>query len=581
VNATAFDSVLPQLIPASLPGWIRAFLARVLKFDELAGTYARIRAETDLLSDALLRELGARYSITGQCRERIPKTGPAVIVANHPTGMLEGAVLVSLLRSIRGDVRFLANRMLASIPELSGLVIPVEVLEGPGARSVNLAGMRAALGHLVRGGLVVVFPAGEVSHYQWRAREVADPRWNPVAARLIALAARRGASPEAVPVNLTGSNSAWFHIAGMIHPRLRTAMLVRELMNKRAAVVEVRVGAPVPAQSLLKLPGDVARTDYLRRRTQLLASVPPKPWKAPVAEPAEAEPMRREIAALDAGRMLASSGVLEVYLAESSLIPHVLHEIGRLREVTFRAAGEGTGRALDLDRFDRHYLHLFVWNRQRSEVVGAYRIGTTAQDLYTATLFRFGDEFRRRLGDALELGRSFVRAEYQRSFSPLLLLWKGIGRFVSENPQYRILFGPVSISDAYQAASRELMLSYLERRATLDDWRRLVHARNAPPKPRLDAFCRDIEELSEIIGGLEPDRRGVPVLLRHYLKLGGKLVGFNIDPEFSNAVDGLILVDLTRTEPKLLARYLGKPEAKRFLAYQKGLYGTHEIVHLH
>jgi putative hemolysin len=250
--------------------------------------------------------------------------------------------------------------------------------------------------------------------------------------------------------------------------------------------------------------------------------------------------------------------------------------------MTFRGAGEGTGRPLDLDRFDRHYLHLFVWNAAKQEVVGAYRLTGTdhagLDGLYTATLFRFGEEFLRAMGPALELGRSFVRPEYQKAFAPLLLLWKGIGKYVARNPRYRVLFGPVSISNQYQAASRELMVAFLERRASLRDWLSLVRARHAPPKPRLNVYCTGVDELSELVSELEPNRAGVPVLLRQYLKLGGKLLGFNVDPEFSNALDGLIVVDLARTEPKLLERYLGKPEAAGFLAYQKGLHGTLETV---
>jgi putative hemolysin len=176
------------------------------------------------------------------------------------------------------------------------------------------------------------------------------------------------------------------------------------------------------------------------------------------------------------------------------------------------------------------------------------------------------------MGPALELGRSFIRAEYQRSFSPLLLLWKGIGRYLARNPQYKVLFGPVSISNQYQSISRELMVSFLEREASLRDWMGLVTTRN--PLRRLHnsqvpGEALDLDDLSAVVSDLEPSRAGVPVLLRHYLKLGGKLLGFNVDPKFSNTLDGLILVDLTKTEPRLLERYLGKAETAAFLAFSK------------
>jgi putative hemolysin len=208
--------------------------------------------------------------------------------------------------------------------------------------------------------------------------------------------------------------------------------------------------------------------------------------------------------------------------------------------------------------------------------VGAYRLAGTDvnRDLYTGTLFKYGDEFLDRVGPALELGRSFVRAEYQKGFAPLLALWKGIGAYVGRNPKYKILFGPVSISNQYQAVSRELMVSFLERRSSLREFAGLIASRNPfkrrSRQPLLPSRDFDFEDLSDCVSDLEPSRVGVPVLLRQYLKLGGKLLGFNVDPEFSDTLDGLIVVDLTKTDPRLLERYLGKAEALEFLQYQKG-----------
>ena len=209
--------------------------------------------------------------------------------------------------------------------------------------------------------------------------------------------------------------------------------------------------------------------------------------------------------------------------------------------------------------------------------------GSAFAVLYTATLFQYGGAFLDRLGPALELGRSFVRQEYQKGFAPLLLLWKGIGAYVGRNPQYKILFGPVSISNQYEAVSRELMVSFLEKYALLHDWAGLVRNRCAfrsrllrgAHRPAFPASGFDIEDLSAMVGDLERKNTGVPVLLRQYLRLGGKLLGFNVDPKFANALDGLILVDLAKTEPKLLQRYLGTREANAFLEFQKGNHGTH------
>jgi putative hemolysin len=413
-----------------------------------------------------------------------------------------------------------------------------------------------------------------VSHWRWRDRGIADPDWNPAVARI----ARMAGAPV-VPVYIGGANGALFQAAGLAHPRLRTALLARELLNKRGRTVEVRIGSPVTREKLAAIPTAREQVDYLRCRTYLLGRRERRQAQAvqaaPIAHPIDADVLAGEIAALTP---LDRSGDLEVYLAAAAEIPKTLVEIARLREVTFRAAGEGTGKPLDLDRFDRHYLHLFVWHARRREIAGAYRLAPTdsarRHGLYTETLFHYRADFLDRLGPAIELGRSFVRAEYQKGFAPLLLLWKGIGAFLRRNPRYTILFGPVSISNQYAAASRELMVGFLERYAMLRGWTGMVRGRRpfqrASSAEGLPTSGMDVEDLGEILGDIEEKPTGVPVLLRQYLRLGGKLLGFNVDTKFANALDGLILVDLTKTEPKLLERYLGK----------KGTNGTYQSISL-
>jgi putative hemolysin len=286
-----------------------------------------------------------------------------------------------------------------------------------------------------------------------------------------------------------------------------------------------------------------------------------------------------EVVKLDPGRTLVDAGEFSVLQARAAEIPNALHEIGRLREITFRACGEGTGKSIDLDLFDDHYWHLFVWNKTTREIVGAYRFGASGEILpragvkgfYTATLFHWKRDFLARIGPALELGRSFVRCEYQRNFAPLLLLWKGIGQFLVRNPQYKVLFGPVSISNEYTTASRQLIVLFLSTFRQSSDLAPLVRPRR-PFRRRPSKLARelvgatvaDIEELSALIADVEMDRKGVPILLKQYLKLGGELVTFNVDPKFANALDGLIVVDLRKTDVRLLERYMGKEGAAAF-----------------
>lgn len=587
MNRTALSSLIPGLLPFPLPGPVDRMIETALGFRQIGSAYDELRqTSTDRpISERLLRKFEINTRVAQQDLSRIPCTGPVLIVVNHPFGILDGAVLAAVLASVRSDVKIFANELLASIPEIRDLLIPVDTLGGRSAARRNASSIKASIDFLAAGGLLVAFPAGEVSHFQWLKRSVTDSVWNPAIAAILRMAHRRGASVSVVPAFVDGSNSAVFQAAGFLHPCLRTLLLGRELLNKRGRTVELRIGSPISSEKIFALPTDEERIEYLRWRTYLLASRNAyKPRTAlpmhkhgiagvqPVIDPVPAESMALEVAALAPGGRLAGSAELSVYVAKAGEVPTTLREIGRLREIAFRAAGEGTGQAVDLDEFDAQYLHLFIWNEKKSEVVGAYRLAGTdeVRQMYTATLFQYGPEFLDRMGPALELGRSFVRVEYQRAFQPLLLLWKGIGAYVARNRRYRVLFGPVSISNEYQALSRRLIVSFLERHALLREWMGLIGTRKPfrhSPEPNTGL---DLDDLSALVSDLEPSQPGIPVLLRQYLKLGGKLLGFNVDPQFANVLDGLILVDLTKTEPKLLERYLGKPEAAQFLAFQKG-----------
>jgi putative hemolysin len=288
--------------------------------------------------------------------------------------------------------------------------------------------------------------------------------------------------------------------------------------------------------------------------------------------------LEEEIARLGAGSLLAASGKFEVRVAEARQIPGVLREIGRLREVTFRACGEGTRKPLDLDSFDHHYLHLILWDKDVRRIVGAYRMGRADRilkakgipGLYTSTLFKYSQPFFQEMGPALEMGRSFIRPEYQKSYQPLLLLWKSIANFASLHHQYQRLFGVVSMSNDYRGLSKALVVKHLRGRhshPSLARWAEPRHPFQTDPGKLLkvlpqETWDHDTEEVSRWVSALEPDGKGIPVLIRHYLKLGAKFAGFNVDPKFNRALDALMVVDLTQTDPIRLERYTGSKESK-------------------
>ena len=346
--------------------------------------------------------------------------------------------------------------------------------------------------------------------------------------------------------------------------------------------VPVRASSGYPLSRLSQLLDD--------RIKDVLATFGPKPF---LADPASASGMaeirpaipaallKAEIEALPAEQHLIISGQFLVCCAHAEQFPWCLQEIGRLREMTFRAAGEGTGKASDVDHFDAYYLHLFVWDTKSGAIVGAYRLGVADEivarygkpGLYTQSLFSYGDRALEAMNPAIELGRSFVRAEYQRSFAPLMLLWRGIGRFIVQHPQYAILFGAVSISNDYEPASRRLIVDFLSANNIEKNLARHVKPRRpfrhsaTPGYDRAEfAALNDIEDVSRMVRQIERDNKGVPILLKQYLKLGGRLLAFNADKHFNDALDGLIMVDLRASDPRVLARYMGEEGATAFLS---------------
>lgn len=565
---------------AGLPG----FAGKFIPMEQARELYRRVRsAPQGFRLEALLAEMKVKLDVQPADLERIPSKGPLVAVANHPFGVLDGAALAVLLSRVRPDVRILTNSLLEGIPELHEHCIFVDPFRTPSSADKNLKPLKQAMEWLRQGGALAVFPAGEVSQWNVREAQVTDPAWNTVAARLV-----RKTGASALPVYFCGRNSVAFQLLGLINPKLRTLFLLQEFLQQREKDVQIRIGGAIPAELIANLDSDEEATEYLRLRTYLLSyrgrktiSFPTKmlaalPRKAQeeIAPEVPSSFVINDIAALPAERLLVENADFAVYAARSSELPHALEELGRLREITFRAAGEGTGRSTDLDHFDAYYWHLLLWNKEKQELAGAYRAGNTDEiirahgikGLYTNTVFRYDEQLFLKIGSALELGRSFVRLEYQRQYAPLLLLWKGIARFVAAHPETPVLFGAVSISNEYSSLSREMIVRYFEQREDGREFADLIHARTPFRAPRLrrwdcGAICgalRDLDELAEPVSDVEADGKGLPILLKQYAKVGGRLVGFNLDRKFSDVVDGLVIVDLRQTDPAVLERYMGK-----------------------
>ncbi|MDZ7815239.1 MAG: GNAT family N-acyltransferase [Planctomycetota bacterium] len=543
-------------IKSKVLGLARTVLEHTLKFPQLNKLYREIAEREDdrHFCDRLLEALNVEIKTGKGEIDRIPEEGPVVVVANHPFGAIEGALLASLLLKRRPDVKILTNSLLGHVPDLDDLCIYVDPFGKKESVASNARPLVNAIKWVRNGGLLAVFPSGEVSHLQVTKRKIIDPPWLQTVGRIIQ---KTGAI--ALPIYFQGSNSFLFQVAGLVHKRLRTVMLPREFLNKKNKVFRVAVGNPIPRRKLDSFESEAELTEYLRKRTYLLqnkflketrgggASSDSREEKLEkIVEPLPPEEVHGELNSLDDDCLLVEGYGFQVFCERGDRIPALMHEIGRLREITFRKVGEGTGLKIDTDEFDKDYYQLFVWDPKKENIVGAYRIGRIDKiierkglnGLYINTLYEFDEELFDSIDNSLELGRSFVVPEYQRSFAPLMLLWKGIGHFTCAHPEYRYLVGPVSINDNYSIFSRQLMISYLKETNFLHELAKHVKPRS-PFKNRkikgyktgpISSMVTDIEELSNLITDFEDMQNSVPVLLRQYLKLGGKILAFNVDP---------------------------------------------------
>jgi putative hemolysin len=569
-------NVTTKLAPVPPP------LAAITGLNKLSVLYDSMpRTSDEPFFETIRRSLGLAVDVSAEDLAKIPASGPVVVVANHPFGAAEGIVLARILGTARADVRLLANHLLGRIPELRDDLILVDPFH-PGTATENVRGIRHAVAHLRRGGMLATFPSGTVSHLQLDRFSIADPQWNPHIARLI-----RRTNATVLPVYFPGANGPLFQLAGLVHPALRTALLPHALLDRRHTRIAMRIGRPIPFARLAHIDSDSELIEHLRRRTYVLADrgsavaetkVPARREQATIAPAVSPETLAREVASLPRESVLASSGELDVILAPASRIPRVLQEIGRLREVTFRAAGEGSGKALDLDAHDAFYLHLFLWNRETNELAGAYRLGLVddivprygVSGLYTASLFRYSPMFFKHLGaNAVEMGRSWVRPEYQKSYAPLLLLWKGIATFAARDPKHCVLFGPASISNEYNPRSRAMLAKYLMSDVAAAELVPHVKSRTPFRGPKHLDVPNDFDEMQELLQEIENGQRAVPVLLRQYLNVGGRVAGLNVDRDFADVLDALIVVDLRTTPDKALTRYMGAEALRAFRAFHQ------------
>ncbi|TDI72906.1 MAG: lysophospholipid acyltransferase family protein [Bacteroidetes bacterium] len=546
-------------------GWL---LMKVLKISAINKVYDKHKHLKDLnFMNALLSEFEIRFEIPEEDLRRLPKTGPFISISNHPLGGIDGILLLKLLLEHRPDFKIIANFLLHRVESMKPYVMPVNPFETHKDAKSSLMGFKTALQHLRDGHPLGIFPAGEVSTYR-DGRLVVDKPWEVAAMKLV-----KKAEVPVVPIYFHAKNSKLFYRLAKISDKLRTAKLPSELLTQKERLIKVRIGNPISIKDQLEHESLDDFTEFLRKKTyvlskpfqkkKLLENIPKK-LKFPklpkkIAGPVPVEVMEREIKELHRNdKRLLQSKNYEVYLAAAENIPNILQEIGRLREITFREVGEGTNKATDLDHFDAYYHHMFLWDNLEKCIAGAYRMGLGSKiykkyginGFYTQSLFRFEPELYDMMSKSIEMGRTFIIKKYQQKPMPLFLLWKGIVHITLRFPEHRYLIGGVSISNKFSEFSKSLMIEFMKSHyydpyvaqyiTPKKEYK--VKLKDADKDFIFDESKADLNKFDKIIDEVEPGALRLPVLIKKYIKQNAKVVAFNVDPLFNNAVDGLMYI---------------------------------------
>lgn len=509
--------------------------------------------------EQVLEYFNISYSTRDVEKERIPTEGRVVIIANHPIGSLDALALIKLVSEVRHDLKVVANQMLMAIEPLHDMLLPVNNMQG-GTPKQHLAAIQS---HLASDGALLIFPAGEVSRL--RPQGVRDTRWHTGFLRI----AKQAKSPV-LPVFIDAKNSPLFYGVSMIYKPLATALLVKEMFKQRRKHLPMRIGELIPYESYQSL--SIPLKDQVKLFKRHLYRIGGNKkgifdTQASIAPPEDRKELARAIRQCE--HLGETGDGKSIYLYQHKHCSPIMREIGRLREVAFRAVGEGTNKRRDIDQYDSHYFHLVLWDENDLEIAGAYRFGDAEllsqpdhpTGLYSATLFDYGDNNGSLFARGLELGRSFVQPQYWGKRG-LDYLWFGIGAFLSRYPKYRYLFGAVSLSNAYPQPAKDLLVQFYRTHFPP----KFGEARSRQPyQVNTDVlhtfhgqdYKKEFAELKHLLANMGVN---VPTLYKQYSEVckegGVAFLDFNVDPDFADCIDGLVVVDLNTLTDKKRKRYL-------------------------
>lgn len=560
----SLDNVIDDLWPEARPApWQKKVLRKLLHEEEFQQFAVRHRHLKGLDTvEQVLEHLNIHCQIPVRSLEQIPEQGPLVIIANHPTGTLDGLALLYAVSRVRRDVKVVTNRMLTHLEPLSSLFIPVDNVNGRTAK----AALQLMDRQLQNGGVLIFFPAGEVSRITRRG--IHDKKWH---SGFIKLAAKYRA--PLLPAWIEARNSTLFYASTLVSQNLPMLLLMQQMFRRRNSNLPVTIGEQI-AWSTWCTPQTTPRemTDKCYRHVQLLGKGLPGIFKteSAIARPEPRALLKRELHQAECLGRTADGKVIYLWQRNGQEEVPLLRELGRLREIAFRAVGEGSGRRRDIDSYDDDYLHLILWDEDDLEIVGAYRFMPTAlqmekrglDGIYSYSLFHYDERMDDILQHGIELGRSFIQPRYWGRRG-LDYLWSGIGAYLARHPHYRYLFGPVSISGGLPPSARDLLVAFY--RLWFPARHPLAESRRPYPASLPDAlaqfggedYSEDLTRLKSLLGNLGC---GIPPLYKQYSEVcepgGVQFIDFGSDPDFNNCVDGLVLVDLTYLKANRYQRYI-------------------------
>jgi len=556
----SLDSVLDDLWPQARPApWQKRLLKKLFheeEFRQFAADHRHLKG-LDMV-EQVLEHLDILCTIPAHDLEQIPAHGPLIVMANHPTGTLDGLALLYAVSRVRRDVKVVTNRMLTHLEPLSSLFIPVDNMGGRTAKS-SFTLMEQ---HLQNAGVLIFFPAGEVSRPTRTG--IRDKKWHP---GFIKLAGKFRA--PLLPVNIHARNSLLFYASTLLSPNLSMLLLMQQMFRRRHSRLPVKIGQQIGWSHWFSATLSAREmAEQCRQHVLRLGKGLPGIFKteSAIARAEDRATLKCELVQAESLGTTADGKTIYLWQRNGQEDAPILRELGRLREIAFRAVGEGSGKRRDTDSFDDDYLHLILWDDEDLEIVGAYRFIPTAmrepEALYSYSLFHYDDKMQDILEQGIELGRSFIQPRYWGRRG-LDYLWSGIGAYLARYPHYRYLFGPVSISGGLPPAARDLLVAFYRL------WFPATHPLAASRRPYPaslpevlaqfsgEDYVEDLTRLKSLLGNLGC---GIPPLYKQYSELcepgGVQFIDFGSDPAFNNCVDGLVLVDLCYLKANRYQRYI-------------------------